>query len=185
MTAGWHGSVSSFGSYSGTAAGVPLTVDLTVQRSTASCATLAGAAVYLWQCDRDGGYSLHSQGVTELNYLRGVQVADANGRVSFTSIFPACYSGRWPHIHFEVYASQAEATGGGNPISTSQLALPQAVCDVVYATTGYQQSITNLSRITLESDNVFGEDGAARQLASMGGSVGAGFTAALSVPVPA
>ena len=42
--------------------------------------------------------------------LRGVQAADSNGQVTFTSIFPGCYSGRWPHIHFEVYPSLSAAT---------------------------------------------------------------------------
>ena len=69
------------------------------------CAPLAGAAVYLWHCDREGRYSMYSEGVADENYLRGVQETDADGTVTFTSIFPAAYSGRWPHIHFEVYPS--------------------------------------------------------------------------------
>ena len=52
-------------------------------RSTTSTATtvtaLPGAAIYLWHCDREGGYSLYSEGVTDENYLRGVQEADADG----------------------------------------------------------------------------------------------------------
>ena len=54
-----------------------------------------------------------TQRVTNENYLRGVQAADASGQVTFTSIFPACYAGRWPHIHFEVYPSLAEAPAAG------------------------------------------------------------------------
>ena len=115
---------SSIGSASGTAEGVPLTFELTVTDTAAGCAPLAGAAVYLWHCDREGGYSMYSEGVEDENYLRGVQETDADGKLTFTSIFPACYSGRWPHVHFEVYASVADATGGGEPIATSQLALP-------------------------------------------------------------
>ena len=93
---------SSFGSSTTTAPGVPLTINLTIQ-DAATCTPLASAAVYLWHCDRDGNYSLYSAAAANENYLRGVQAADANGLVTFTSIFPACYSGRWPHIHFEVY----------------------------------------------------------------------------------
>jgi protocatechuate 3,4-dioxygenase beta subunit len=44
------------------------------------------------------------------NYLRGVQEADDDGVVTFHSIFPGCYSGRWPHIHYEVYESLDAAT---------------------------------------------------------------------------
>jgi hypothetical protein len=58
----------------------------------------AGVAVYVWHCDRDGGCSMYSDGIQQENYLRGVQVAGADGTVRFTSVFPACYTGRWPHL---------------------------------------------------------------------------------------
>ena len=45
--------------------------------SANGCTPLADAAVYLWHCDREGRYSLYSQGVDDENYLRGVQAADA------------------------------------------------------------------------------------------------------------
>src|SRR3954467_1757394 len=90
-----------------TAAGVPLTIKLTLVDSNSNCAPLAGYAVYLWHCNRDGKYSLYSSGVTSEDYLRGVQATDSTGTVTFTSIFPACYSGRWPHVHFEIYPSLA------------------------------------------------------------------------------
>ncbi|MFI1440318.1 dioxygenase family protein [Streptomyces fructofermentans] len=174
---------SSFGSASGTAAGVPLTVTLTVVGAGAECGTPEeGAAVYLWHCDRDGNYSLYSEGVTGENYLRGVQEADARGRVTFTSVFPACYPGRWPHIHFEVYGSLADATAATAITATSQLALPEAVCGTVYATDGYERSVENLARLSLETDNVF-SDGHDRQLAKVTGSVAEGYTATLTVAV--
>jgi protocatechuate 3,4-dioxygenase beta subunit len=174
---------SSFGSSSGTATGLPLTVTLTVTDSSAGCAPMAGAAVYAWHCDQQGRYSLYSQGATDQNYLRGVQEADADGQVTFQTIFPAAYSGRWPHIHFEVYPSLAEATSAGSKLHTSQLALPEDVCDAVYATDGYSASVQNMQRTSLSSDNVFGEDAAAQQMATVTGSVDAGYTAALAVPI--
>lgn len=158
---------SSFAGLTGTADGVPLTIALTIV-SASTCAVLANRAVYLWHWDRAGRYSLYSSGVTSQNYLRGVQEADANGKVTFTSIFPACYSGRWPHIHFEVYPSLAAATNVANKIATSQLALPKAACDLVYATTGYESSVTNLSQVTLATDNVF-SDGSSLELATVTG----------------
>lgn len=103
---------------------------------------------------------MYSQGVENENYLRGVQPTNANGTATFTSIFPAAYMGRWPHIHFEVNRSTAEATSSGQIVKTSQLALPEAVCKTVYATSGYEQSVRNMSQTTLASDNVFGDDGA-------------------------
>ncbi|WP_328872649.1 intradiol ring-cleavage dioxygenase [Streptomyces sp. NBC_00287] len=175
---------SSFGdSAGGTAEGVPLTITLTVVDAASGCGTpKAGAAVYLWHCDRDGNYSLYSEGVTEENYLRGVQETDDKGQVTFKSIFPACYTGRWPHIHFEVYGSLADATSATSITSTSQLALPQDVCDTVYATDGYSQSVANLSRLSIETDNIF-SDGHEQQLAAVTGSAEKGYTAALTVPV--
>ena len=172
---------SSFGAYSGTADGVPLTIDLTVVVA-ATGAPLPGAAVYLWHCDRDGRYSLYSSGVTDQNYLRGVQEADADGRLRFTSIFPGAYSGRWPHIHFEVFADLDAATSGGSPIVTSQLALPEDVCTAVYATDGYEQSVSNLARTSLAGDMVF-QDGYGDQLAAITGSTDAGMVASLTVGV--
>jgi protocatechuate 3,4-dioxygenase beta subunit len=172
---------SSFAGLSGTADGVPLALELTIV-SASTCAPLAGRAVYLWHCDRPGRYSLYSSGVTNQNYLRGVQEADANGKVTFTSIFPGCYAGRWPHIHFEVYPSLSGATNVANRSATSQIALPKAACDSVYATSGYSSSITNLSQISLASDNVF-SDGSSLELATVRGSVSSGFTAALTVAV--
>jgi protocatechuate 3,4-dioxygenase beta subunit len=172
---------SSFAGLSGTADGVPLTINLTIV-SVSTCSPLAGRAVYIWHCDRAGGYSLYSAGVTNQNYLRGVQEADAGGRVSFTSIFPGCYAGRWPHIHFELYPSLAAATTVANRVATSQIALPKTACDAAYATSGYESSIGNLSRVSLATDNVF-SDGSALELATVTGSAAGGFTAALTVAI--
>ncbi|WP_431278995.1 intradiol ring-cleavage dioxygenase [Leifsonia poae] len=173
---------SSFGSSTKTAPGVPLTVRLGV-RDASTGAALAGAAVYIWHCDRDGEYSLYGNGVQNENYLRGVQQVDDTGTVTFTSIFPACYSGRWPHIHFEVYRDVATAIASGPIVKTSQLALPKEVCDAVYATNGYEQSVTNLSRTSLARDMVFGNDGGIHQIATMTGSVASGYAAALTIGV--
>jgi protocatechuate 3,4-dioxygenase beta subunit len=175
---------SSFGSSTTVAEGIPLTIQLTIEDG-ADCVPLAGAAVYVWHCNREGEYSLYSEAVADENYLRGVQAADDSGLVTFTSTFPACYSGRWPHIHFEVYPSLELATNEANKIATSQIALPKDACDAVYATDGYDQSVTNLTQVSLTSDNVFGDDGGAQQLGTVTGTVTDGFTVALTVPVNA
>ena len=172
---------SSFAGLSGSAAGVPLTIKLTLV-SASTCAVLAGRAVYLWHCDAVGRYSLYTSGVTNQNYLRGVQAADASGVVTFTSIYPGCYAGRWPHIHFEVYPTLASSTSVANKIATSQIALPKAANDLVYASSGYGNSASNASQITLASDGVF-SDGAALELATVTGSVSSGLVASLTVAV--
>jgi protocatechuate 3,4-dioxygenase beta subunit len=173
---------SSFGSSTTTAEGVPLEIRLTV-RDAATGDAAKGAGVYLWQCDRDGNYSLYSQAAANENYLRGAQEADANGTVTFQSIFPACYSGRWPHIHFEVYETLSDATSSGPIVKTSQIALPKEACEAVYATSGYEQSVSNLSQVSLAGDMVFGDDGGIHQLATMSGDASAGYTATLTIGV--
>ena len=173
---------SSFGSASGTAAGVPLAIALTVLDVSAGGTPLKGAAVYLWHCDREGNYSLYSPAAVNENYLRGVQESDAAGRVAFASIFPAAYSGRWPHIHLEVYPSLGEATAAGAKLVTSQIALPEDACRLVYATAGYEQSVQNLAQTSLATDNVF-SDGYSTQLGTVTGAVGSGMTVALNVGV--
>ncbi|MDR7276148.1 dioxygenase family protein [Catenuloplanes atrovinosus] len=174
---------TSIGPGGATAEGVPMTLELTVLDLANGGAPFAGTAVYVWHCDRAGGYSMYSDGLTGENYLRGVQLADASGTVRFTSIVPACYPGRWPHVHFEVYPDQASIADSANVIATSQVALPRDVCDTVFRQPGYEASVTHLARLSLESDTVFGDDGGASQLATVTGDVGGGFTVALTVRV--
>lgn len=172
---------TSIGNASATAEGVQLTLLMRLT-DAATCAPLAGRAIHVWQCDRNADYSMYTGAAQSQNYLRGVQVTDANGTLSFTTIFPACYPGRWPHIHFEVYASEAAATSGGTPLAISQLAFPKSACDAVYATAGYEDSVGALANVSLSTDGVF-RDGADEQLVTMSGSIGAAFTAALDFSI--
>ncbi len=174
---------SSFGGAAGTAEGVPMDLELTITDLAGGGAPFAGAAVYVWHCTREGGYSMYSSGIEDQDYLRGVQVADEAGVVRFTSIFPACYSGRWPHIHFEVYPDEASITDVSQAIATSQVALPQDVCEQVYALPGYEASVGNLAQVTLQSDNVFGDDGGVSQLAAVTGDAESGYAVSLAVGV--
>ncbi len=165
------------------AAGIPMTIDLQLLSTTGGCSPLAGYAIYLWHCDRDGRYSLYSSGAENEDYLRGVQVTNSEGKLSFQSIFPACYSGRWPHVHFEIYPSLEAASSSSNKIHTSQLALPEAICKTVFDTAeGYSQSVRNLSQISLASDNVF-RDGVEEQMATVTGSLSEGFNSSLVLAI--
>jgi protocatechuate 3,4-dioxygenase beta subunit len=172
----------SFGGASGVATGVPARIELTLLDVAAGGTPLAGAAVYLWHCNIDGQYSMYDQSIADENYLRGVQEADADGKLVFTSIFPAAYAGRWPHVHFEIYESVDAATSAGAKLKTSQLALPAETCELVYATAGYERSAEQLAQTSLETDNVF-SDGYAGQLATASGSVESGITLKLNVGV--
>lgn len=170
---------SSFVGSTTTVPGVQVTLTLTIVNVNASCAALAGYAIYIWHCDALGRYSLYD--VPAESWLRGVGVTDANGQVTFTTIFPGCYSGRWPHIHFEVFSSLSGATSGNFARLISQLAMPAETCATVYnGSSTYTSSVSNLARVTVASDNVFGNNTAAQiaqQTPTMSGSVANGYTA--------
>ena len=173
----------SFGDSRTLAKGVPLRVNLVVTDASDDYAPLSGLAVYLWHCDRAGRYSMYSSGVENENYLRGIAATDGDGKAWFKTIFPGCYSGRWPHIHFEVYSSVAKAVSNGPIVKTSQIALPQGVSRKVYASGGYTGSLSNLARTSLSTDNVFSDDRAIHQLATVTGSVKDGFVANLTIGI--
>lgn len=177
---------ASFLSTTTVATGVQMKITLTLVNVNAACAPLAGYAVYLWHCDRSGNYSLYS-GATAESYLRGVQVTDANGQVTFTTIFPACYSGRWPHMHFEIFSSLTNALGGRYAVLTSQLAMPAATCATIFAdTVTYPTSASNLRSVTLANDNVFGDNSSAQlaqQTPAITGSAAAGLVASALIGI--
>lgn len=171
---------SSIAGASGVATGVPLQVIIQLVNTNASCADLAGYAIYLWHCDALGRYSMYSSGVTGENYLRGVQATSSDGTASFQTVYPGCYAGRVPHMHFEIYRSTSTATNWNNKLRTSQLCFPAEVSSAVYAGSGYGQSAANNNAITVSSDGIF-SDGHATQLATVTGSVSAGYVARLTV----
>lgn len=166
-----------------TVAGVPLALTFTVTDLANSNRPFEGVAVYAWQCDAEGKYSMYSEGVEDETYLRGIQIADAGGQATFTTIIPGCYTGRWTHIHFEVYPDAASATNADNAIATSQLAFPQDVCDTVYQLDTYPGSAENLAQIgEIENDNVFG-DGHDLQMGTFTGDARSGYVGTLAVAI--
>ncbi len=155
---------TSFGAMTPVAAGTPFNITITVVNVAKACATLQGYAVYIWHCDVGGKYSLYD--LPDSNYLRGVGITDTKGQVTFTTIFPGCYPGRWPHIHFEVFASAEQAATAKDSLLISQFALPADACAAVYADSAYGTSATNLTKSSFESDGIFA-DNTKEQNASM------------------
>lgn len=174
------------GSYSGTAiaTGVPLTLTLNLVSASSNCATaLKGYAIYLWHCDSNGKYSMYSSGVTNQTYLRGVQETDANGSVTFQTIFPGCYDGRLTHIHFEIYPTISQAVDDNYVVKTSQLAFPTSVCNEVYVLPSYSTSKANFAKISASTDNVF-SDGTTYQIATVkSGNTTSGYVANLRIAI--
>ena len=144
----------SIGGLSPVAEGVPLRLEVSLVDVARGCAPLAGHAVYLWQCDADAVYSIY--GAVDRNYLRGVAISDGEGRLRLTTVFPGCYPGRWPHLHFEVFASAEAAVGGGKALLTGQFALPETACRAVYAEAPlYAGSLAALDGVSLTGDGLF------------------------------
>lgn len=174
---------SSFIGSTTTAPGVPVAFTITLVDANNSCVPLAGYAIYVWHCDRAGNYSLYN--LPAESYLRGLQVTDTNGKVSFTTIFPGCYAGRYPHIHFEVFTNTASATGGRYARLISQFALPSDACTAVYASaTGYTASQTSFRSTSIASDNVFGDNSSAQiavMTMAMSGDITNGYAATATV----
>lgn len=159
------------------ALGMPLELTLMLVDAGRACAPLAGHAIYLWHCDAVGRYSIYD--LPEATYLRAVGVTDATGKATFTTIFPGCYPGRYPHMHFEVYPSLAKATSYANRILTSQIAMPEDVCHAVYqGGADYRESITHFARSPLARDGIFANNTPkqlAAQTPSLTGDVVGGY----------
>lgn len=175
---------TSIAGASGMASGLPLTLTLRLVNTATNCADLSGYAIYLWHCNQAGQYSMYSSGISAENYLRGVQVTDSNGSVTFLTVFPGCYDGRMPHVHFEIYPSLASVTSAVGKIRTSQLTFPLATLNEVYASSGYSASAANLASISYATDNVF-SDGTTLQMAAISGSVSNGYSASLTFGISA
>jgi protocatechuate 3,4-dioxygenase beta subunit len=170
----------SFDTPSSVAAGVPLRVELTLLDISRACQPLADSAVYLWNCNRDGDYSLYGRGIEHENYLRGVQFTDHEGRVAFQTIFPACYSGRYPHLHLEIFKQGARSLEATTRVLTTQLTAPREVCSRVYADApGYTRSAAQFKGLLPGDDMVFAASSPAElalQTLVITGNLGAGFT---------
>lgn len=150
----------SFIASTAVARGVPLDLELTMLSVDRGGAALAGCAVYAWHCDASGHYSLYGDAAGE-SWLRAVQVADADGRIGFRTVYPGAYDGRFPHVHLEVHRSLETLKKGSRPLLTTQLAMPVDVSRKVYASKAiYPESMDNLGRTDLKRDMVFGDNSA-------------------------
>jgi protocatechuate 3,4-dioxygenase beta subunit len=114
---------------------------------------------------------------TSVHWLRGRQTTDANGLVTFTSIFPGWYSGRAPHIHVHIY------NASGKSLLVTQIAFDKTICDTVY-TTAKDYLSKGKQDTTNASDNVFG-DGFANELGSLNGNISEGYILTHNIVVSA
>ncbi|WP_105970305.1 intradiol ring-cleavage dioxygenase [Streptomyces geranii] len=164
-------------------AGVPLTLRITVQDTTESCGPVAGAAVEIWHCDAWGyysGYTTANPGgsapaesedgstANDNTYLRGYQIANANGVVKFETIFPGWYTPRTCHIHVKVHTGGAKEDGtyeGGKVNYTGQFFFPDDAAEAIFALEPYSQH--SGSYTTLDNDMVYDGGGASSGLLTL------------------
>jgi protocatechuate 3,4-dioxygenase beta subunit len=156
--------------------GLPLTLTLTIVNVSSSCSPVSNASVEIWQCDASGNYSEYAQpgyDGTGKTFLRGLQSTDANGQVTFTTIYPGWYAGRATHIHVEVFR-------GNSMVKTTQIAFPENVTQAVYATGVY--AAKGQSSTTNSGDMVF-SDGTQYEMATLTGNTSSGYTATLTIGI--
>jgi protocatechuate 3,4-dioxygenase beta subunit len=163
--------------------GVPLRLTLRVSQLAAagSCGPLSGALVDLWQCDALGVYSDFADSFAKFDakgkkFLRGYQMTDAKGAVTFTTIYPGWYPGRAVHVHFKV---RTNPNGPRGTDFTSQLYFDEALTDKVHTRAPYSQKGR---RTTMnEADGIFKNGG--RQLMLKLTEDASGFTGAFDLAV--
>jgi protocatechuate 3,4-dioxygenase beta subunit len=117
--------------------GVPLGLELAVYEvSGGACAPLSGAQVDVWHADALGTYSDEAAlGTRGQTYLRGYQIADDAGTVTFRTIYPGWYSGRTVHVHVLVRAF--DASGSTALQLATQMYFDDAITDAVLAIAPY------------------------------------------------
>ncbi|HEY3614934.1 MAG TPA: intradiol ring-cleavage dioxygenase [Gaiellales bacterium] len=169
----------------GSVTGVPLKLAITIIDSS-TCKPLTGAAVDIWQANAVGTYSDESsEGTVGQTWLRGVQLTNAQGLATFTTIYPGFYAGRAPHIHAKVHIGGSHAGtkySGGHVSHNGQIFFPEALSTKVYATSPYT-SDTN-ERTYRSSDRVYsGQGGSSSVLKLTGGSVASALTGKIALSV--
>lgn len=171
-------------------AGVPYTITIKLF-GTNNSGILQGYRVDVWHCNAHGYYSHYAaSGMntghsgqnnsgsknSSLIYGRGIGITDANGEVTFTSIFPGWYPGRTMHIHFAIYSSGTVGSNNGwVQKAVSQFTTPIAAKNAVY-TSQAPYNIYGADPQDPNNDNVFSSPSGAwstLQMATLTGS-GAG-----------
>ncbi|GGE54663.1 hypothetical protein GCM10011413_21260 [Pedobacter psychrotolerans] len=153
--------------------GYKLSIKITIGNINNSCAALAGAIVDIWHCDAEGNYSeyggtgMQSTNYQSVHFLRGRQTTNTDGLVTFTSIFPGWYSGRATHIHVHVYNT------AGISLSITQIAFPEGSGTALALVNGYSKGMSGYTYNN--ADNVFSDDKTGVEIATVTGSLTAGF----------
>ena len=163
--------------------GHKMTAKITIGNTNNACVGLAGAIVDIWHCDANGNYSeyggsgMQSANLQSVHFLRGRQVSDSSGLVTFTTIFPGWYNGRATHIHVHIY------NASGTSLKVTQIAFPEGSGSAVALVNGYTKGMSGYTYNN--KDNVFNNDTAGVQIATVTGNTTDGFELSIKLNVAA
>ena len=157
----------------------PLTLTMTIMEYASSgCSALVGAQVDIWHADAAGIYSDESvENTTGQTFLRGYQLTDANGAVTFKTVVPGWYSGRTIHIH--VMIRTLSSSGSVLTEFTTQLFFDQTLLNAL-TTTVSPYSSRGVPDTTNAQDSIYSS---ATQLTLTNAASGGGYTASITLGV--
>lgn len=169
---------------SNTQTGIPLTLTITVLDAEKGCAPYANAQVDIWHCNAAGIYSDQSvESTLSQTWLRGYQLTDDNGRVTFVTVIPGWYSGRTTHIHLRVRSTYSEASSTSDGSNTTQLFFDQTLIDTLAASVA-PYSGEGENPTTNASDHVYDGETEGANLLAMSGDDTNGYVAAVTIRLP-
>lgn len=167
-----------------TQTGIPLTLKLYVYDSENSFAAVAGAQVDIWHCNAQGVYSDESsEGTSGQTWLRGYQLTDAAGLVTFTTIMPGWYQGRATHIHLRVRSKYSEASSTSDGTNTTQLFFSQTVLDYIYTNIA-PYNTKGKDTTTNTADRVYTQQTKGEMLLTLTGDYTNGYAATFAINLP-
>ena len=147
-----------------------------------------------------GGSTTTGEDDASTTFLRGTQLTDDQGAVTFSTIFPGWYTGRTVHVHMKVHVNGTivdiaedqdavatpeggETYEGEQTTHSGQLFFDDALSEEVFATEAYARP-SDQGHITNDEDTIFGDHGDERGfLVAVTGSVDAGLTGTITVGV--
>lgn len=162
-------------------AGAPLQCVINVVDE--NCSPIPNVMVDIWHCDKDGVYSgyagqLGGLDTTGQTFMRGIQFTNANGQVTFQTIYPGWYPGRAVHVHFKVRTS-------GTTYVTGQWCFDDGYTTGVYA--AHPTVYTHAGTRTLNTgDGIFGNTALPQyEVMTVNGDGNGGYTGTFTIGVNA
>ncbi len=163
--------------------GVPLAISFEVVNVNSSCAAVTGARVDIWHCNKDGYYSgygaqtggsLGTKSYLGKTWLRGYQLTDSAGKLTFNTIYPGWYQGRATHIHIEVFVNNVLK-------KATQINFSETVSDAVHVSTLYAAHGINSMRNA--NDEIFNNSATdlANETVAVTGDIANGYAGSYTI----